>query len=95
MALYSAMSQRILDKNTAMTGEISLHGNVLPVGGLREKCLAAKRAGFTRILYPACQLRDIEKLDSEISATLELVPIAHISEALDILVHQAQTVSIL
>ena len=61
-SIASAITQRKVRKNTAMTGEITLRGKVLPVGGIKEKILAAKRAGITDILMCADNRKDIEEI---------------------------------
>jgi ATP-dependent Lon protease len=95
VALYSAFTSKPVHADIAMSGEVTLHGNILPVGGLREKILAAKRFGFTKVLYPKCQLTEVTALDAEIQAEIILIPIAHISEGLEIALpsDQAQTVN--
>src|SRR5207248_4188136 len=61
-ALVSALSQRPVRKDVAMTGEITLRGNVLPVGGIKEKMLAARRARVTKIILPAQNRRDLDEV---------------------------------
>ncbi len=62
VALVSLLTGRCISKDVAMTGEISLRGLVLPVGGIKEKMLAAKSAGITRILLPDLNRRDLEEI---------------------------------
>lgn len=69
-ALASAFTQRKVRKNLAMTGEITLRGNVLPVGGIKEKILAAKRAGIKEIILPRDNKRDIDDIDPKYLADL-------------------------
>src|SRR5262249_46073000 len=64
-ALISALSQRPVRKDVAMTGEITLRGNVLPVGGIKEKVLAARRARVTKIILPAQNRRDLDEVPKE------------------------------
>ena len=64
-ALVSALSQRPVRKDVAMTGEITLRGNVLPVGGIKEKVLAARRARVTKIILPAQNRRDLDEVPKE------------------------------
>jgi ATP-dependent Lon protease len=64
-ALVSALSQRPVRKDVAMTGEITLRGNVLPVGGIKEKMLAARRARVTKIILPALNRRDLDEVPKE------------------------------
>ena len=66
-----------------MTGEVSLTGQVLPIGGLREKSIAAHRSGLTKIFIPFDNERDIEDIPEEVRNVLTIVPVKHISEILD------------
>jgi ATP-dependent Lon protease len=72
-ALVSLMMGRTVRGDTAMTGEISLRGLVLPVGGIKEKLAAAARAGITRVLLPARNRKDIEEISADVRKRLELV----------------------
>lgn len=83
MALISAASGRSLKGDVAMTGEITLRGNVLPVGGLNEKLLAAKRSGIRKVLVPYENTKDIEDLKKEIIEGLDIIPIKHAEEAIE------------
>jgi ATP-dependent Lon protease len=65
-----------------MTGELSLRGKVLPIGGLREKVMAAHRAGIRTILAPADNLKDVEEIPAEIRADLEIVGVSRLEEVL-------------
>jgi ATP-dependent Lon protease len=68
-------------KNTiAMTGEIDLRGDALPIGGLKEKALAALRAGVFEIIIPAANLKDLEEIDSEVREQLVFRPVKHVEE---------------
>lgn len=82
-ALVSALSNRPVDCHTGMTGEITLRGSVLPIGGLREKSIAALRSGLTRIFIPEENVRDIEDIPEEVRSKLEIVPVGHISQILN------------
>ena len=66
-----------------MTGEITLRGSVLPIGGLREKSIAAHRSGLTKIFIPFDNEWDIEDIPEEVRNVLTIVPVKHISEILD------------
>ena len=70
-ALVSALTGRTVDQNLAMTGEITLRGRVLPIGGLKEKLLAAKRAGITRVLIPKDNEKNLEEVPAAVRADLE------------------------
>ena len=63
-----------------MTGEITLAGLVLPVGGIREKVLAARRAGIKRIILPEANRKDLAELDDEVKVEMEFIPAATLSD---------------
>ena len=79
-ALISALSGRALRREVAMTGEITLRGRVLPIGGLKQKVLAAHRAGITTVLFPARNTKDLEEIPAEIRSSMSLVPVEHMDE---------------
>ena len=74
-AIISAITNTEAKKNTAMTGEITLRGNVLPVGGIREKLLAAHRLGIKKVLIPEKNMRDLEELPAQAKNDLIIIPI--------------------
>ena len=82
-ALVSALTNKPVDCHIGMTGEITLRGSVLPIGGLREKSIAAHRSGLTKIFIPFDNERDIEDIPEEVRNVLTIVPVKHISEILD------------
>ena len=65
-----------------MTGEVTLRGRVLPIGGLKEKLLAAKNAGIRTVLVPEKNKVDVEELSAEITKGLEILPVEHMDEVL-------------
>ncbi len=81
MALVSLMTGRIIRTDTAMTGEISLRGLVLPVGGIKEKVVAAAGAGVTRVMLPARNRRDFEDIPEDARAKLEFVWLEKVDDA--------------
>jgi ATP-dependent Lon protease len=81
-SMISALTGIPVDKNVAMTGEITLRGNVLPIGGLKEKALAAHRGGIRKILLPKENENDIEEIPIQVRNDLELVPVSHVDEVL-------------
>ena len=83
-AMYSAFTNTKVRADVAMTGEITLRGRVLPIGGLKEKLLAAKNAGMKTVLVPKENTRDVEELSAEITKGLEIIPVAHMDEVLKI-----------
>ncbi|MBL8539283.1 MAG: endopeptidase La, partial [Betaproteobacteria bacterium] len=82
MALTSLLTGRVVRSDTAMTGEISLRGLVLPVGGIKEKVLAAQRAGITRVLLPARNRRDFEEIPEDTRSALEFVWLSTVDDAI-------------
>ena len=82
-AIFSAATGRKVRADVAMTGEITLRGRVLPIGGLKEKLLAAKNAGIRMILIPKENEGDIEEMSSEITKGLKIVSVSHMDEVLD------------
>jgi len=83
MALISLMTERTVRSDTAMTGEISLRGLVLPVGGIKEKVVAAARAGLTRVMLPARNRKDFDDIPEEARKALEFVWLERVDEAVD------------
>lgn len=81
-ALYSAITGKKVHADIAMTGEITLRGRVLPIGGLKEKTLAAKNAGIRKVLVPKANVKDIEELDEEITKGLSIVFVERMDEVL-------------
>ena len=81
-ALVSLMTDKPVDPTLAMTGEISLRGEVLPIGGLPEKLMAAERAGIRRVLIPKANVPDLEDVPEETKAALEIIPVSRISEVI-------------
>jgi ATP-dependent Lon protease len=82
MALVSLMSERTVRSDTAMTGEISLRGLVLPVGGIKEKVVAAHRAGIKRVMLPARNRKDFEDIPEEARRELEFVWLERVDDAI-------------
>ena len=81
-AMLSAVTGHKVRADVAMTGEITLRGRVLPIGGLKEKLLAAKSAGIKTVLIPEENVRDVEELSSEITKGMEIVPAGRMEEVL-------------
>jgi len=78
--LLSLLVKRPMDRRTAMTGEITLTGDVLPIGGLLEKVLAAHRVGINRVIIPADNEIDLESIPAEVREAIEFVPVHHVDE---------------
>jgi ATP-dependent Lon protease len=81
-ALISALTNRYVSREVAMTGEITLRGRVLPIGGLKEKSLAAHRAGIRKVLLPKDNERDLKDIPDSIKADMTFVPVGHMDEVL-------------
>lgn len=82
-AIVSLLSNRAVTADLAMTGEVTLRGNVLPIGGLREKSLAAYRSGITTILIPKGNEKDIAELPETIKEHVKIIPVDHVSKVID------------
>ena len=83
-AMLSAVADIPARADVAMTGEITLRGRVLPIGGLKEKLLAAKNAGVKTVCVPKKNEKDLEEISSEITRGLSIIPVEHMKEVLDI-----------
>ena len=81
-AIYSAVTGKPVDASTAMTGEVTLRGRVMPIGGLKEKLLAAKTAGLKRVLVPLENKSDVEEFEEEIVQGLEIVYVSDMKEVI-------------
>ena len=81
-ALVSELTGKKVDHTVAMTGEITLRGRVLPIGGLKEKTMAAYKAGIKKVVLPAANLPDLEEIDDVVKEYLEFIPAEHIETVL-------------
>ncbi|KAA0549211.1 endopeptidase La [Bacillus sp. BGMRC 2118] len=81
-ALVSALTGRAIRRDVGMTGEITLRGRVLPIGGLKEKSLSAHRAGITTIIMPKENQKDLDDIPESVRNDLTFVPVAHLDEVL-------------
>lgn len=79
-AMLSALTDRRVKAGIAMTGEVTLRGRVLPIGGLKEKTMAALRNGIGTVLIPQDNLRDLEEIDQTVRAALRFVPVGTVDE---------------
>ena len=82
-ALLSALTDRKIKAGIAMTGEITLRGRVLPIGGLKEKTMAARRYGIHTVLIPKDNVRDLEEIDQTVRAALRFVPVETVDQVFD------------
>lgn len=83
-AIYSAVTGTKVRCKAAMTGEITLRGRVLPIGGLKEKLLAAKQAGIELVVVPKKNMPDVEELEKEITEGMKIIPAENIREVLEV-----------
>jgi ATP-dependent Lon protease len=81
-AMVSALLRIQVRKNVAMTGEITLRGRVLPIGGLKEKVLAAHRGGMSTVIFPKENAKDLRDIPKRVLKDLRLVPVTHMDEVL-------------
>ncbi len=82
-ALISALTHRHVSKEVAMTGEITLRGRVLPIGGLKEKSLAAHRAGYRKVLLPKDNERDLGDIPESVREDMVFIPVSHMDQVLE------------
>ena len=81
-AIVSTLSGLPVRKDVAMTGEVTLRGRVLPIGGLKEKLLAALRGGITTVLIPADNEKDLAEIPANVKADLRIIPVSHVDQVL-------------
>ena len=82
-AIISAMTGRPVDHAVAMTGEITLRGRVLPIGGLKEKVLAANRAGLARVIAPRDNRRDLDEIPAHVRKQITFTFVDHMDQVLN------------
>ncbi len=82
-AIASLVTGRTVSPEYAMTGEVSLRGNVMPIGGLPEKLMAAQRAGISKVFIPKENVEDLEEVADEVKSKLEIIPVSKVTEALN------------
>jgi ATP-dependent Lon protease len=88
LVIASVLSEKPIRHDVAMTGEVSLRGKVLMVGGLREKALAAYRAGIRAMLFPAVNLKDVGDIPADVREHLELIPVDDMDEVFAVALHR-------
>jgi ATP-dependent Lon protease len=89
-AVISALTKVPVDRNVAMTGEITLRGRVLPIGGLKEKTLAAKRAGIKKVIIPYDNIKDLDEIPQSVKKVVEFFPVKTMDEVLEIALVKAE-----
>ncbi len=88
-SIVSALTQIPVRRDIAMTGEVSLRGNAMPIGGLKEKLLAALRGGIKTVLIPEENRKDLIELPDSVKEGLEIIPVKHVSEVLELALTRA------
>jgi len=83
-SIVSVLTEIPVRRDIAMTGEVTLRGNVLPIGGLKEKLLAALRGGIKTVLIPKENAKDLREIPDQVKNGLEIIPLSHVSEVLNI-----------
>ena len=83
-SIVSVLTQIPVRRNVAMTGEVTLRGNVLPIGGLKEKLLAALRGGITTVLIPSDNVKDLRDIPDNVKNGLELIPVSNVMDVLKV-----------
>jgi ATP-dependent Lon protease len=89
VALASVFSRRPVRGDIALTGELTLRGELLPIGGLREKLMAALRAGVKRVIIPRRNKRELEEVPAPVRTPLEIIPVGNLDEVFDIMLRPA------
>ena len=84
-SLLSTLTNLPVNNTIAMTGEISLRGRVLPIGGLKEKTLAAHRAGIKTVLFPKDNIHDLDDIPEDVKNEIEMIPVSELKEAIGML----------
>ena len=83
-AVVSALTGRPVRRDVAMTGEITIRGRVLPIGGLREKTMAAYKSGIKTVIIPEENIKDLEEIDDKVKSSLKIVPVTSADAVFDI-----------
>ena len=83
-ALVSCLSDTPVRSDVAMTGEVTLRGNVLPIGGLKEKSLAAHRSGISTVIIPKGNVKDLDDIPESVKESMEFVPVERVTQVLDV-----------
>ena len=83
-ALVSSLSNTPVKANLAMTGEVTLRGNVLPIGGLKEKSMAAHRCGITTVVIPKANVKDLDDVPQTVKESVNFIPVERVSQVLDV-----------
>jgi ATP-dependent Lon protease len=81
-SIVSVLTGIPVRRDVAMTGEVTLRGNVLPIGGLKEKLLAALRGGITTVMIPSDNVKDLREIPDNVKNGLDLIPVSNVTEVL-------------
>ena len=81
-AIISCLTKSPVDKNVAMTGEVTLRGNVLPIGGLKEKSLAAHRSGIKTICIPKGNVKDLDEVPQTVKDDVKYIPVEKVDQVI-------------
>ena len=87
-SMISLFTGRPVRRDVAMTGEITLRGNVLPIGGLKEKILAARRAKIKKVIIPHLNLKDLDELTSDVRSSLQIIPVEDVTQVLKLAINR-------
>ena len=82
ISLLSAIKNIPVDQSIGMTGEVTIHGDILAIGGLKTKLMAAKRSKILTVFIPKQNIKDLDDIDKQIKADIEIIPVSHISEVI-------------
>ena len=82
-ALISALSNKSVRNDVAMTGEVTLRGRVLPIGGLKEKAMGALRGGIRKVIFPEKNKKDLAEIPKNIKRKIEFIPVTNMEQVLD------------
>jgi ATP-dependent Lon protease len=93
-ALTSAVARRKTRRDFGMTGEITLRGRILPVGGIREKILAAHRTGLKNVLIPEKNMKDLVDIPKKVQDDLKIIPVDHMDQVLELALFPAKPKSV-
>ena len=89
--MISALTGRKTRREIGMTGEITLRGRVLPVGGIREKVMAAHRVGLKTVIIPAKNVKDMVEVPKNVRTSLKIVPVEHMDQVMEVALHIRRT----
>ena len=87
-ALVSALTNRTIKRDVAMTGEVTLRGRVTAIGGLREKAMAAYRGGVNTVYIPKDNLADLEEVDQKVIENVKFIPVSNVSQIVDCVLNE-------